>query len=82
MKTDLDQRISRDPARARRNLMQVSFLPHLTGYSSPITSGREDTTMYLDDAVIFGLVTVAMMVAFMGGWVAFIVRDHHRKNKH
>ncbi|WP_280549169.1 MULTISPECIES: cytochrome c oxidase subunit CcoM [unclassified Halomonas] len=38
--------------------------------------------MYLDDAVIFGLVTVAMMIAFMGGWVAFIVRDHHRKKKH
>lgn len=62
--------------------MQVSFPPHPRGYSSPITSGREDTTMYLDDAVIFGIVTVAMMIAFMGGWIAFIVRDHHRKNKH
>lgn len=37
--------------------------------------------MYMDDAVIFGLVTVGMMIAFMGGWVAFIVRDH-RKKKH
>ena len=62
--------------------MQVSFPPHPRGYSSLITSGREDTTMYLDDTVIFGLVTVAMMVAFMGGWVAFVVRDYHRKNKH
>jgi len=37
--------------------------------------------MYLDDAVIFGLVTVAMMIAFMGGWITFIVRGH-RKKKH
>ncbi|WP_281274418.1 cytochrome c oxidase subunit CcoM [Halomonas nitroreducens] len=38
--------------------------------------------MYWDDAVIFGLATVGMMIAFMGGWIAFIVRDHHRKGKH
>ncbi len=82
MKTDLDQRFSGDPAWSRAKLMQVSFPLRSSGYSSPNTSGREDTTMYLDDAVIFGLVTVAMMVAFMGGWIAFIVRDHHRKNKH
>lgn len=62
--------------------MQVTFPPVPTGYSASITSGREDTIMYLDDTVIFGLVTVALMIAFMGGWVAFIVRDHHRKNKH
>lgn len=37
--------------------------------------------MYWDDAVIFGLVTVAMMIAFMGGWIAFVVRDAKRKNK-
>ena len=36
--------------------------------------------MYLDDAVIFGLVTVAMMIAFMGGWIAFIVRDRRKKH--
>ncbi|WP_290908307.1 cytochrome c oxidase subunit CcoM [Halomonas sp.] len=35
--------------------------------------------MFLDDAVIFGLVTVAMMIAFMGGWIAFIVRDSRKK---
>lgn len=62
--------------------MQVSFRPPPTDYSGSNTSGREDTIMYLDDTVIFGLVTVAMMIAFMGGWIAFIVRDHHRKNKH
>ena len=66
----------------RGNLIQVTFPLPSPRYSPPNTSRREDTTMYLDDAVIFGLVTVAMMVAFMGGWVAFIVRDHHRKNKH
>ncbi|WP_344701349.1 cytochrome c oxidase subunit CcoM [Halomonas cibimaris] len=37
--------------------------------------------MYWDDAVIFGLVTVGMMITFMGGWIAFIVRDHRRKGK-
>jgi len=37
--------------------------------------------MYLDDVVIFGLVTVAMVIAFMGGWIGFIVRDS-RKKKH
>ncbi len=35
--------------------------------------------MYWDDAVIFGLVTVTMMITFLGGWVAFIVRDHRNK---
>ncbi|WP_311953895.1 cytochrome c oxidase subunit CcoM [Halomonas garicola] len=35
--------------------------------------------MYWDDAVIFGLITVGMMIAFMVGWVVFIVRDHRRK---
>ncbi|MFW3615396.1 MULTISPECIES: cytochrome c oxidase subunit CcoM [Halomonadaceae] len=38
--------------------------------------------MYWDDAVVFGLVTVAMMVAFMAGWVGFVIRDHRRKRKH
>ncbi|MFC3283711.1 cytochrome c oxidase subunit CcoM [Litchfieldella rifensis] len=37
--------------------------------------------MYWDEAVIFGLVTVGLMVAFMGGWISFIVRDHKRKSK-
>ncbi|MFC7367728.1 MULTISPECIES: cytochrome c oxidase subunit CcoM [Vreelandella] len=36
--------------------------------------------MYWDDAVIFGLVTVALMIAFMIGWVGFIVRDHLRND--
>jgi len=62
--------------------MQVSFLLLPTGYSAFKTSGWEDITMYLDDAVIFGLVTVAMMITFMGGWIAFIVRDRHRNNHH
>ena len=35
--------------------------------------------MYWDDTIIFGLVTVALMIVFMIGWVAFIVRDHRRK---
>jgi hypothetical protein len=38
--------------------------------------------MYWDDAVIFGLVTVAMMIAFMGGWIGFVIRDHNRNKKH
>ena len=37
--------------------------------------------MYWDDAVIFGLVTVALMITFMIGWVAFVVRDHLRKDE-
>lgn len=37
--------------------------------------------MYLDDAVIFGLVTVGLMIAFLFGWVGFIVYDHRRKKK-
>ncbi|MGM0983310.1 MAG: cytochrome c oxidase subunit CcoM [Pseudomonadota bacterium] len=82
MNIDLHQWSFRALARPRKNLIQVSFPSRRTDYSSLNTSGREDTTMYLDDAVIFGLVTVAMMVAFMGGWVAFVVRDHHRKKKH
>lgn len=36
--------------------------------------------MYMDDAVIFGLVTVSLMIVFLVGWVGFIVFDH-RKNK-
>ena len=37
--------------------------------------------MYWDDAVIFGLVTVALMITFMVGWVGFVVRDHLRKDE-
>ncbi|SHF62986.1 hypothetical protein SAMN02745148_03146 [Modicisalibacter ilicicola DSM 19980] len=37
--------------------------------------------MYWDEAVIFGLVTVGMMIAFMGGFAAFIIRDQKRKGK-
>lgn len=36
--------------------------------------------MYLDDTVVFGLVTVGLMITFMGGWVGFVIRDS-RKNK-
>ena len=37
--------------------------------------------MHWDDAVIFGLVTVALMITFMVGWVGFVVRDHLRKDE-
>ncbi|MEQ6918235.1 cytochrome c oxidase subunit CcoM [Halomonas aquatica] len=37
--------------------------------------------MYLDDAVIFGIVTVSLMFVFMGSWTAFIVRDHRRSKE-
>ena len=37
--------------------------------------------MYWDDAVILGLVTVALMITFMVGWVGFVVRDHLRKDE-
>jgi len=37
--------------------------------------------MYWDDAVVFGLVTVALMITFMVGWVGFVVRDHLRKDE-
>ncbi|GAA0633403.1 hypothetical protein GCM10009016_24700 [Halomonas beimenensis] len=63
-------------------MIQVSFLPAHERYSALNTSRREDHHMYWDDAVIFGLATVGMMIAFMGGWIAFVVRDHHRKKKH
>ncbi|WP_279629881.1 cytochrome c oxidase subunit CcoM [Vreelandella andesensis] len=36
--------------------------------------------MYWDDTVIFGLVTIALMIVFMIGWVGFVVRDHLRKD--
>lgn len=39
--------------------------------------------MYWDDAVIFALVAVVLAITFMGGFAAFIIRDHKRKgNKH
>ncbi|WP_283101568.1 MULTISPECIES: cytochrome c oxidase subunit CcoM [Halomonadaceae] len=34
--------------------------------------------MYWDTAVIFGLVTVGLMLAFMGGWIGFVMLDHKR----
>ena len=37
--------------------------------------------MYWDAAVIFGLVTVALMITYMVGWVGFVVRDHLRKDE-
>lgn len=36
--------------------------------------------MFLDEVVIFGLVTVGLMIAFLVGWVGFIIFDH-RKDK-
>ena len=37
--------------------------------------------MYLDDTIIFGLATVALVIAFMVGWVGFVIRDHLRKDE-
>lgn len=37
--------------------------------------------MYWDEAVIFGLATVALVIAFMVGWVGFVIRDHLRKGE-
>lgn len=37
--------------------------------------------MYWDDAVIFSLVAVGLLIAFMGGFVAFVVHDHRSKGK-
>ncbi|WP_170938589.1 cytochrome c oxidase subunit CcoM [Halomonas campaniensis] len=37
-------------------------------------------TMYWDNTIIFGLATVALVIAFMVGWVGFVIRDHLRKN--
>ncbi|KKN85429.1 hypothetical protein LCGC14_0279260 [marine sediment metagenome] len=37
--------------------------------------------MYWDDTIIFGLVTVASVIIFMGGWVGFVIRDHLRKDE-
>ncbi|WP_276195492.1 cytochrome c oxidase subunit CcoM [Halomonas halocynthiae] len=34
----------------------------------------------MDDAVIFGLVTVGLMITFLVGWVGFIVMDHRKNN--
>lgn len=38
--------------------------------------------MYWDDTVIFSLVTVALLIAFMVGWVGWVIRDHLRKGGH
>ncbi len=37
--------------------------------------------MYWDDTVIFSLVTVALLIAFMVGWVGWVIRDHLRKGE-
>lgn len=37
--------------------------------------------MYCDDAVIFSLAAVGLLIAFMGGFVAFVIRDHRRNGK-
>lgn len=37
--------------------------------------------MYIDEVVIAGVVTVGMMVAFLGGVVWFVWRDSHKKRK-
>lgn len=37
--------------------------------------------MYWDETIIFGLATVALVIAFMVGWVGFVIRDHLRKNE-
>lgn len=44
-----------------------------------ITAG--EFTMYWDDTVVFGLATVALVIAFMVGWVGFVIRDHLRKDE-
>ncbi|WP_447043887.1 cytochrome c oxidase subunit CcoM [Vreelandella sp. H-I2] len=44
-----------------------------------ITAGG--STMYWDDTVIFSLVTVALLIAFMVGWVGWVIRDHLRKGE-
>jgi hypothetical protein len=38
-------------------------------------------TMYWDDTIVFGLGTVALVIAFMVGWVGFVIRDHLRKDE-
>lgn len=37
--------------------------------------------MYWDGTVIFGLVTVALVIIVTGGLVGFAVYDHYRKKK-
>ncbi|MEC9482424.1 MAG: cytochrome c oxidase subunit CcoM [Halomonas sp.] len=32
--------------------------------------------MYWDEAVIFGLATVGLLIAFMGGFLAFVMHDN------
>jgi hypothetical protein len=34
--------------------------------------------MYWDEAVVFGLVTVGLLLAFMGGIFAFVAHDNKR----
>jgi hypothetical protein len=59
--------------------MHVSFLRRRRDYYGVITSQWERKHMYWDGTVIFGLVTVALMIVFMAGWIGFIVRDNKRK---
>ncbi|MGQ7247051.1 cytochrome c oxidase subunit CcoM [Halomonas sp. V046] len=35
--------------------------------------------MYLDNAVVFGLGALGLTMAFMAGWIVFVVRDARRK---
>lgn len=39
---------------------------------------QEVGSMYMDNVVLFGLVGVASVVVFMGGWIGFVIRDHQR----
>jgi len=42
-------------------------------------NGLEEEIMFVDDVVLAGVVTVGLMVAFLGGFGYFIWRDAQRK---
>jgi hypothetical protein len=46
---------------------------------SDSTTTRRQEIMFVDNVVLAGVVTVGLMVAFLGGFVYFIWQDAHKK---
>jgi uncharacterized membrane protein len=61
--------------------MSVNFFIGGQGDYAPINSetASEVGIMFVDSVVLAGVVTVGLMVAFLGGFGYFIWRDAHKK---